>query len=98
MEVPPERRPGGDRYGVLRRREPRGVLRERPDRLQPARRAYGGDRRRHGSGVLEYQGRRRAAGRDDPDGALRRRRPGHRGTAGGEYGVRGWVKGLDLAT
>ena len=79
VEVPTQRRRGGDRHRVLRRRKSRRRLRERPHCLQPARRPYGGDRGRHGSGDLEHQGRRRAAGRVDSHGAPRRGRPGHRG-------------------
>ena len=42
----PGREPERDRHCLLRRREPRRVLRGRQDRLQPARRAHGGGGRR----------------------------------------------------
>ena len=98
VEVPAGERAGGGRRGVLRRRESRRVVREREDRLQPARRTHRRRRRRDGHGALEGE-----------DGGLNRGETITMapivvkdkvivGSSGGEMGVRGWIAALDLAT
>ena len=78
VEVPPGREPELDRRRLLRRGQPRRVLRRRQDHLQPARRAHGRGRRGVGQGAVEDAVRRRHGGGDHADGAVRRQGPGHR--------------------
>src|SRR2546423_1717453 len=72
VEVPPRR--GSQRGGhrLLRRDQPRSVLRRREDRLQSAGRPHRRDRHRHRERTVEDEDRRSVAGRDHP------RRPVHR--------------------
>ena len=71
VEIPPVREPGGDRHRLLRRDQPRSVLRAGQDRLQPARRPHRRGRRGHGEGALEDPSGGRQSGRIDADGAAR---------------------------
>src|SRR3989441_1174364 len=82
VEVPPRRGPERRRHRLLRRDQPRRVLRGGQDRLQPARWPHGRDRRDDGQGAVERENRRRFAGRDHPHGALGREEPGPRGSLG----------------
>ena len=75
----PDVEPECDRGVLLRRDQPRRLLRGREDRLQPARRAHGRGGRGDGQGTVEDPDRRPRRGRDYADGASRGQGPGDRG-------------------
>ena len=78
--------------------QPRRVLRRRQDRLQPARRSH----RRGGCGErarsVEDADRDLAEGETTPMAPFVAKDRVIVGASGGEFGIYGWVKGLDLKT
>ena len=72
------------------------VLRRRQDHLQPARRAHGGGGCQNRQGAVEDPDRRCERGETTPMAPFVVKDRVIVGTSGGEFGIRGWVKGLDL--
>ena len=74
------------------------VVRRRQDHLRDARQQCRCGERGEREGGVADEGRRHQQGRDDDDGAARREGSVLVGNSGGEMGVRGWLKALDVRT
>ncbi len=95
----PHDRPGVTGRGMLRRRQPRRLVRRRQDGLQPPRRPHGGTSTR-ATGKMAWDTQLDSI----EEGATMTMAPLIVGSvvlvgnSGAELGVHGWIAGLDLAT
>src|SRR5438445_9683432 len=98
MEVPSR---GGSQcpwHRLLRRRQSRRLLRRRQDRVQPAGRAHRRRRGGDGQGAGKTKIADLSQGETTPVAPLVVKRRVIVGASGGEFGIHGWLKGLDLET